>query len=337
MRSRSIRSSRLWPAAARSRGKGAFRSVSAAPPGRGRLDVRDVDLQRLYAPLVTTRLSGRLVADLDLRRQTIRGDVADRTISGGVALDFVAAVADGTLAVDRFRARSGKGELTGSGRIALSGERAFELDATARRLDPARFGAFPAGALDGRIVASGTLAPAWRVRADIALARGSRLAGVALAGTARGSFARGSMREVAIDLSAGTVEAHGGSAGEADERIAVALEAPDLAELAPFLPAGLPRPARRRAARARRRSPGAARSSAWTWKPAAKHLKLPGGIAFGALGVRARVAPGAAADDRGDLAARTMRVDVTATGFVTPEATFATMRAGFTERSRSMR
>ena len=61
-----------------------------------------------------------------------------------------------------------------------------------------------------------------------------------------------------------------------------------------------------------------------------EQLKLPGGIAFAALGVRAHVAPGTPVDVRGDLATRTMRIDVTATGLVTPEATFATMRAGLT-------
>ena len=221
-------------------GQGRIPLGAARTAGSWTLDVRNVDLQRLYSPLVATRLSGRLVADLDPRRQTIRGDVAERTISGGVALEFAAVVADGTLAVDRFRARSGKGELAGRGRLALSGDRSFEVEANALQLDPARYGAFPAGTLDGRIVASGTLKPPWRVRADVALARGSRLAGIALAGTARGSFAPGSIREVAIDLSAGRSKLT--AASDANERIAVALEAPSLAELAPLLPAGFPGP-----------------------------------------------------------------------------------------------
>ncbi len=192
---------------------------------------------------------------------------------------------------------------------------------------PASYGAFPAGALDGRIVASGTLTPAWRVRADIALARGSRLAGVALAGTARGSFAPGSIREVAIDLSAGKSKLT--AASEADERIAVALDAPNLAELAPLLPAGFPGPLAG-ALRGKATFTGATAQSGVDLEASGEQLKLPGGIAFGALGVRAHVAPGTPADVRGDLAARTMRIDVTATGLVTPEATFATMRAGFT-------
>ena len=170
------------------RGQGRIPLGVAGTAGSWSLDVRDVDLKRLYAPLVATRVTGKLIAELDLQRQRIRGDVADRTITGGLALDFAAVVADGAVVVERFRARSGKGELAGRGRLALSGERAFELDATTQRFDPASYGAFPAGALDGRIVATGTLAPAWRVHADIALAAGSHLSGVALAGTARGTL-----------------------------------------------------------------------------------------------------------------------------------------------------
>ena len=307
-------------------GQGRIPLGAAGTAGSWALDVRDVDLRQLYTPLVTTRLTGKLVADLDPRQQRIRGDIADRTIIGGVALDFAAVVADGTVVVDRFRARSGTSELAGRGRIALSGERAFELDATALRLDPASYGAFPAGALDGRVVASGALAPAWRVRADIALARGSRLAGVAVAGTARGSFAPGSIRDLAIDLAAGRSKFT--AASQATERIDVALEAPSLAELAPLFPAGFSR-AISGALRGKATFTGALPQAGMDLEAGGERLKLPGGIAFDTLEVRAHVAPGTTADILGDLAARAMRVDVAATGFVTPTATYGTMRAGF--------
>ena len=76
---------------------------------------------------------------------------------------------------------------------------------------------------------------------DIALAQGSRLAGVAVAGTARGTLTRESIRDAAIDLSAGrarlTATGSAGYPGDTGERITVALDSPNLAELAPLLPA----------------------------------------------------------------------------------------------------
>ncbi len=309
------------------RGQGRIPLGVAGTAGSWSLDVRDVDLKRLYAPLVATRVTGTLTAELDLQRQRIRGDVADRTIKGGLALDFAAVVADGAVIVERFRARSRKGELAGRGRLALSGERAFHLDMTTQRFDPASYGAFPAGALDGRIVATGTLAPAWRVHADIALAAGSHLSGVALAGTARGTFARNSVRDAAIDLAVGKsrLKATGG-AGEADDRIAVTLDAPSLAELAPLFPAAWTQ-SLSGALHAKATLAGLPPRAGIDLDLRGEGLKLPGGIAFGTLDVHARVAPGNTADVRDDLAAREMQIDVAATKFVMPAGAFGTLRA----------
>ena len=107
------------------------------------------------------------------------------------------------------------------------------------------------------------------------------------------------------------------------------LEAPDLAELTPLLPAGFPGPISG-ALRGRATLAGAPAQIGMDLEASGDQLHLPGGITFGALGVRAHVAQGTPADVRGDLSTRTMRIDVTAKEFVTPAATFGTMRAGFT-------
>lgn len=229
-------------------GQGNIPLGTAGGGGSWALLLRDIDLKRIYAPMVATRLSGRINADLGRAEQRIRGDISDRTQQGGIALDFSAVVTAEAVVVQRFRARSGKGELAGRGRVAFEGERPFDLDATALRFDPAAYGAFPAGALDGRIAAKGTLAPAWRVHTDIALAQGSRLAGVAVAGTARGTLTRDAVRDAVIDLSAGRARltvtgsvGGGGTMGKGDsaERVGITLDAPNLAELAPLLPPSL--------------------------------------------------------------------------------------------------
>jgi translocation and assembly module TamB len=221
----------------RATGEAQIPLATAHAAGKWALDVHDVDLKGMYASLNTTKLRGRISADLNTDKPRISGDIADRDIVGGLALAFAAVVADGRIDVERFRARAGLGELEGRGRIALTGDRAFRLDATANHFDPARLGKYPAGNLVGTIAATGVLAPAWRVDASVAIASGSRLAGVALSGTARGSVARDSIRDAAIDLQMGSAKlAATGSTGRADDRILVTLDAPRVAELAPFFP-----------------------------------------------------------------------------------------------------
>ena len=115
------------------RAAGRARIPLAGGAGTWALDVRDLDLKQIYAPLVTTRLSGTIGADLESARQRINGDVADRTIVAGIALSFAATVGDGRLAVERLRVRAGGGEVAGRGRIDLAGAYAFEFVAKAAR------------------------------------------------------------------------------------------------------------------------------------------------------------------------------------------------------------
>ncbi len=321
-------------AAASSRGAERFLSGPPAPRDRGRSTCATSTCAGIYARLVATRLSGKIDADLGRTEQRIRGDVADRSLVGGIALTFSAVVTEQSVVVDRFRARSGKGELAGRGRIALGGERAFEFDATAARFDPAAYGAFPAGALDGRIAAKGTLAPAWRVHADIVVAQGSRLAGMAVAGTARGTVTRDAVRDAAVDLAAGRARltATGsigdtGDKGEAAQRLAIALDAPALAELAPLIPASALR-SLEGALHAKAVLTGLPPRGGIELEAKGERLKLPDGVAIGAIEVHAQLAAGASADIYRDLPARRIELDVTASQLVTPTGTFATLRGG---------
>jgi hypothetical protein len=209
--------------------------------GHWALDVRDLDARQLYAPLVSTRLAGRVVADLDPARRTISGNLVDRRFVGGIAVDFAATFDDRTVDVTRLRARANGGELAGSGRLGFDGQRAFNVAATATHFDPSRFGAYPAGSLDAKVTATGALRPEWRVDADVVVAPGSRLAGAPLAGSVRGSASPNHLRNAAIDLAIGSATIKGsGSVGEPGDRMTATLDAPQLAELVPLLPAAIP-------------------------------------------------------------------------------------------------
>jgi translocation and assembly module TamB len=171
--------------------------ASRGAVGTWSLDVREIDLKALHTTLVPTRLAGTITADLQSSRQRISGPFGC-TIVGRVALDFDAVVADEVIAIDRYRLAAASCRRP---RRLFRG--AFDFEALATRFDPARFGEFPAGALDGRIVANGVLAPAWQVRADVALKPGSRLAGTAVGGTARGTVAANGIRDAKVDLAIG--------------------------------------------------------------------------------------------------------------------------------------
>src|SRR5205823_5736635 len=210
-----------------------------AAPSRWHLDVHEVDLAQLHPALIKTRLGGSLSADIDGARQIIEGDVAQASL----AIAFAATYADRRLDVTRFQARASGGTLAGTGRVTFDASRAFDLALTAQRFDPAKFAALKSGVLDGTIKANGTLVPEWKAKVDVALAKGSRYAGVAVSGSVHGTFTRRTVMQASLDVSAASTHlTASGSAGAAGDRLTFALNAPRLAELAPLLPASMSQP-----------------------------------------------------------------------------------------------
>ena len=289
--------------------------------------MRDIDLHQIYAPLAATRLAGAISADLDAAHQRFSGNVTDRKIAGGIGLEFEAVVAEGTVEIRHFRARAGTGALSGRARMAVAGERAFAIDATATHFDPAHFGAFPQGTLDGTLAATGVLAPVWRAHADVTVAAGSRLAGVPLAGTARATVAREKVRDSAIELRIGSATfVATGSFGEAGDRITATLDVPRLAEVVPLLPGAMPRKLEGAL------SVRAELNGGWprggidvTAKGTA--LKLGAQHGFGALSAHLTVAPVTGAAAGADFGSRNIRLELDAKDATAPPGKFASARA----------
>jgi translocation and assembly module TamB len=300
----------------RATGRGHATLGAAPPSGNLHLDVRDVDLRRLFPRLVATRLSGTTDINLDPTERTVAGTLADRGIAGGMSLEFAMAIDDRAAVVKRLRARAGPGEALATGRVEFGGRRAFAFDATATRLDPSRFGAYPAGAIDATLKATGTLAPTWRVDGSIALGPGSKLAGIALGGTARGSAEPGRVRDAAIDLKAGhaTLVANG-SLGAAGDRMTIAFDARELAELVPILPPVVPRTLAGEL-HVKAEASGTPPAAGLDVAANGARLKLGGGLSAATLDVHAKIAP--SASRHLDLATRTLALDVGATDLRTP-------------------
>jgi translocation and assembly module TamB len=311
------------PGGGRARGDGQVNLAASDAPSRWRLTVRDLDLAQLHPALARTRLAGAIVADVDGARQTIEGNLAEPSLAVAFAVTHAASRLD----VTRFRAEAKGGTLTGSGRIGLDAPRAFDATLAAQHFDPARFVALPAGSLDGTIKATGALLPEWKATAEIALAPGSRLGGVALAGTVRGTATRRTLRAAAIDITAGgaRLTAHG-DAGVAGDRLAFAFDAPRLADLAPLAPPSLPHPlaGRVHATGTLALEPGGAGGDV---DLKGDGVRVGSEFAAQAIALQASFAPGGAANAATPLDARRLTLAATATRAVARQIALASVRA----------
>ena len=133
---------------------GTLAGKGALGRGGAELDVQvaDFDLRSLRSTLQSTRLSGPLRLSAD-GRQTLQGTLSqdDMRISADV-------VRDGELVEIRsVRAEAQGGAAAGSARLRLSEPIRFEAKLNLEHFDPARFGQYPAGDINGTFEGAGTL------------------------------------------------------------------------------------------------------------------------------------------------------------------------------------
>ncbi len=211
--------------------------------------------------------------------------------------------------------------------IGLAGDRAFAVTAKATGFDPSRFGAFPAGKLDADIAAKGALQPAWRVTADVVLAAGSRLTGLPASGSFHANLSSRTMHDAAIDLKLGSavLTARGGFGG-ADDRLAVAIDAPRLGELAPLVPARVPRPLAG-ALRTRLTLTGGLERTAAELQARGESLRIGTALALATVELRLGIEPPDSASPPATEDARRITAEMTATGIVAPTGNYSRANA----------
>ena len=194
------------------------------------LSTRRLDLSGLHADLRATQLAGRAEITLTREKQSIVAELSERE----VALQLTAHRAGDAVDVPRFRARARGGDASGTARVTLSGRKPYSLDAVLARFDPAAWGRFPSGSINGNIKAEGTIAGP-EVKASFAV-RDSRWLGAPLA--ARGSFALAGdrLREVDVDATlGGNSFIAKGALGSPGDTLAVRFDVPRLAIVDPRL------------------------------------------------------------------------------------------------------
>ena len=205
---------------------------------RWKLAIDRLDLKQVHGALIETRLAGSVQADVKDDVQRVVANVSQKDIQ----LDLDARYDGKTVFADRVRAVAYGGSVEGSGRIDPSGDQPFMANLRAQSFDPSRFGNFPAGMLNGVISAKGSAARP-DIEADVAIAPGSRLAGLATQGQIAGQFKPGSVQRLAADMTLGSnrIQANG-AVGRAGDRLNLVIAAKRLAEIAPLLPASTPKP-----------------------------------------------------------------------------------------------
>lgn len=188
------------------------------------LDLKGVDPAHLHGRAQSVPVSGRA---------TISGNRAGLQVKAalegaGIKLQVSARHADRIITVDAARLRAQDGSLDFSGRLALDDARAFAVQGKFAQLDPSRFVQAPPARLNGTLAAAGSLAPAWRVEADLALVA-SELRGLPLA--ARAKFESNAGRpfagEARVAIGRNRLDV-AGAYGRADDQLQWRLDAADL-------------------------------------------------------------------------------------------------------------
>lgn len=205
--------------------RGTLAGKGALGRGSAELDVQvaDFDLRSLRSTLQSTRLSGPLRLSAGAK-QTLQGTLSqdDMRISADV-------VRDGELVEIRsVRAEAQGGAAAGSGRLHLSEPMRFEAKLGLEHFDPAKFGQYPGGDINGAFDGSGTLGAQPTLDARWVV-RDSKLEGEPLAsqGAARISGSR-AQRVVAQASLGGARLTVRGDFGRPGDELGWALEVPSI-------------------------------------------------------------------------------------------------------------
>ncbi|TMG78927.1 MAG: hypothetical protein E6H77_05510, partial [Betaproteobacteria bacterium] len=145
-------------------GGGLLEGRGELKPGsfRGTVRASRINLRALRSTLRETELSGPLEVALTHSEQSVRGTLAQ----AGMSVSADATRVGNTVDVRSLHAAAAGGEVKGTAKVLLTDPVRFEARLSAARFDPAAFGDYPAGSLNGLVNARGELAAEPRVELD---------------------------------------------------------------------------------------------------------------------------------------------------------------------------
>jgi translocation and assembly module TamB len=199
---------------------------------QARLTVGGLDLRALHTALRSTALDGSVAVTRTASGEQVELDLAQAQMR----VQARAARTGDQLDVSALTARIADGRIEGTGRMTLSGSRAFSAQARVEALDPAALGNFPSARLTGRAEARGQLAPSWLAHVTYALQR-SQWRGRALSGEGRLTVSPGRVRDADLKMAlAGNRVALRGAFGHAGDTLQFRVQAPTLSALSVVVP-----------------------------------------------------------------------------------------------------
>ena len=194
---------------------------------QARLELRadDVDLRAFRSTLHETRLRGPLTIHASRERQSVRGTLSQ----DGMSLSVDAVRTGDAIDVRSLRAAAGGGEATGTAELNLSQPMRFSTKLRLARFDPAQFGDYPQGSINGSLEAKGQLGGQVHADARWVIER-STLLGRALASRGAARMSRGRISQTSAEATLGSARlAARGDFGRAGDQLAVRFHAPDVA------------------------------------------------------------------------------------------------------------
>jgi translocation and assembly module TamB len=197
--------------------------------GRVSLDLAgaSLNLAGLHADFNPTRIKTALQLAGDAKQQQLSGEISESWGRG----DFRLLHDAGAVRLERAAFSGQSGRLTAKGEMRLDAGRAFSAEFDAAGINPARFGKFPAGRLNARGQASGTLLPELTLHTEFTLPPGE-LEGRPVKGRGRLHYTQHHLAEADIDLDlAGNRVRFKGAYGHAGDRLDWDINAPALARL----------------------------------------------------------------------------------------------------------